>query len=298
MSHYEANLLADNQLWIPGQNYSLEAEYPTPTQQELCDLWQDYTGADAVVPTPNGIYGAMQPPEAPPTSYVSVDACEVVRATNLGIIGAQRSADHMLQNPIRSIHCYGEGCTYEESYADIQTLAQVLIDGDFIEPIEGIDQMRDMMQRWRSMGAYIVANTSTLPGCEPGTIRFFDRYLPGAFDAILLPRNHNSERHLATKGDVAAALALTTEQAGFGDKAPSTRLEREVTAIHIDDKPCHNVAFREAMSAIGASVCTLQPMYPSHHEADQMSIRTATPLEAFRVADVILRQEAPDFANA
>ena len=291
MSHYESTPLAANQLWIPGENYALDDEYPTPTQDELRDLWQAYSEPQAVVAPIPGAFGAMRMPDAPPTAYVSLDICEVVRHTNVGIQAVERSGQHMLDNPQKSIHVYGEGCTYQENYADIQTLAQVLIEGDFIEPIDGIDQMRHMLQRWRRAGAYIMANTSTLPGCEPGTIRFFDRFLAGGFDAILLPRNHDSHASMPNKGDVAAITTLATEQAAFGDKTPSERLERPLTAIHIDDKPCHNVAFREKMTAIGAMACTLQPMYPSHHEADQQSIRTATPLQAFQVADAILRVE-------
>lgn len=298
MSHFETTQLAANELWIPGANYAVDGEYPTPTGDELVTLWQGYLGPNAnTAPTP-GIYGAMRIPDAPPTAFVSIDACEVLRHTNVDITRVQRSPEDIAKNPIKSIHVYGEGCGYQDNYADIQTLAQVLIDGDLVRPIEDIDQMSSMMRRWRGMGAYVVANTSTLPGCEPGTIRFFDRYLPGVFDALLLPRNHDSNASMATKGDVAASLALAVEQAGFGDKAPAAHLERELTAIHIDDKPCHNVAFRERMTAIGASVCTLQPMYPSHLEADQKSIRTATPLDAFRVADVILRTEIHQPTNS
>lgn len=298
MSHYEPLPLAANELWIPGQNYSIDAEYPTPSNEELADLWHDYTGPDATVLATPGIFGAMRVPDAPPTSYVSVDACEVIRATNLGIIAAQRSAEHLLKSPVQSIHCYGEGCTYEEDYADIQTLAQVLIEGDLVEPVDGIEQMTETMQRWRQLGAYTILNTSTLPGCEPGTIRFLARYMPGAFDALLLPRNHNSDASLATKGDVAADLTLTVEQMGFRDKTRGTCLERDIPAVHIDDKPCHNVAFREAMHSIGASVYTVQPMYPSHHEADPQSIQTETPLGAFHAADLILSHEMADFTRS
>jgi len=298
MSHYEPIPLTPDQLWIPGENYSIDAEYPTPNSEELADLWHDYTGPDATVLATPGIFGAMRVPDAPPTSYVSVDACEVIRATNLGIIGLQRNAEHIAANPIKSIHCYGEGCTYEENYADIQTLAQVLIEADLIEPVEGVEKMTDMMQRWRRLGAYAVLNTSTLPGCEPGTIRFLKRHMPGAFDALLLPRNHNSDANMLTKGDVAADLTLTVEQMGFRDKTRGTYLERDITAIHIDDKPCHNVAFYEAMDGIGASVYTIQPMYPSHHEADPKSVQTATPLGAFHAADLILSHEAADFVRS
>lgn len=298
MSHYEPIPLAANELWIPGENYSIDAEYPTPTQDELCDLWHDYTGANATVVATPGVYGAMRVPTKLPLAYVSVDACEVLRTTNMDIIAAQRSAEHITDNPIKSIHRYGEGCTYEDNYADIQSLAQVLIGEDLIKPVNGITEIALAMNRWRRMGAYIVANTSTLPGCEPGTIRFFDRYMPGAFDAILLPRNHNSDASLATKGDVAAQLMLATEQAAFQDKAPDMLLRRDVTAVHIDDKSCHNVAFRNSIAALGASVYTVQPVYPSHHEIDPESIRTATPLEAFRLVNTLIRYEARQATNS
>ncbi|HJP96129.1 MAG TPA: hypothetical protein VJ843_02025 [Candidatus Saccharimonadales bacterium] len=288
MSHYEPIPLAVNELWTPGANYSIDGEYPTPTQDELRDLWHDYVGPEATVVSTPGVYGAMHIPEAPPLHYVSVDACEVIRNTNIGVILAQRSPEDLARKRIKSIHRYGEGCSYEDNYADIQSLTQVLINADLIEPVAGIEEISDMMQRWRKMGAYVIFNTSTLPGCEPGTIRFLQRYLPGAGDALLLPRNHDSHKSLPSKGDVAARLALAVEQAVFGDKEPDTELRRDVTAIHIDDKSCHNKAFRVAMTAIGATVHTVQPIYPSHLEVDETSVQASTPLDAFTFTDILM----------
>ena len=147
-----------------------------------------------------------------------------------------------------------------------------------IEPVDGIDEMRTMLQQWRKKGVYTVANTSTLPGCEEGTIDFFKTYLPDAIDGILLPRNYDGTLAF-TKGHAIANV--------IGLLRPSE--SADIVAVHIDDSPHHNIAVREQIGRLGnARVVTFQPEYTSHLPIDEGSIATRTPLDAFRAADRFL----------
>jgi hypothetical protein len=256
-----------DQLWLPNHGMTLDPEFPTPTSDELVRQWQDYSGRQTVAAP--GVFGAINLPEGPVRALASVDLCEVVRNTHLGL----RSLIEMPDEPYSgNIHRYCDG-TPIRTGEDIQTLAQVAMANGCVEPVAGIDEIVDIMREWRENGIYVVANTSTLPGCEPATIDFFRQHMSGAFDGLLLPRNHDGSLPF-TKGHAAAVVttALATQREGL-------------SAIHIDDSPHHNVAFRNEVGRMTGNVRTFQPEYPSHLPPDAGSVITATPLEAFRAAD-------------
>lgn len=264
-----------SELWIPGRDIELHHEYPVPPVEELANYWHEYTGGD--VREAPGVYGAIAMPDAPPRAYASIDVCEILRESHLGL----RSVAEIRSEPYDgNIHRYGDG-TPITSAADITSVLQVLMTNGLIRPTPGVEEMASTMRRWREQGVYIVANTSTLPGCERGTIDFFGAYLPGVFDGLLLPRNHDGTLPL-TKGHAAAnVVAALPPEAG-----------QDVVALHIDDSPHHNIAFRAQVGAFaGAQVATFQPQYPSHLPLDQGSVITPTPLEAFRAADAFLASQ-------
>jgi hypothetical protein len=263
--------LQPNQLWYPGQDFSLSAEYPEPSDQELIELWRDYSDNDAVVSAPN-VYGVLNTPSEPPTSYASIDLCEVVRNTHTGL----RLVEEPLAGELTDIHDYGSKLTIGNG-PDITTVLQVLMHARLIEPVDTIKPITSMLQRWRQDGTYVFANTSTLPGCEAATIEFFKTHMPDAFDGLLLPRNHDSTLPL-TKGVAAAGV--------IGSLSAATA----VRIVHIDDKPPHNTAFHRAFEGQSTvTVATIQPNYPSSYTADQNSIIAADPLSAFQAADAFLR---------
>jgi len=266
--------LAATDLWLPGHDYELNHEYPTATAAELQSRWQQYLPGHELMQLP-GIDGAIRRPTEPPTAYASIDLCEVVRQTSAAIYSVEKPG------PLTShVHPYAEGLTFANAL-DVTTVAQTLIGNQLVPPTAGIHHIASLLQNWRRHGIYVFANTSTSPGCELGTIDFLERYLPGAFDGILFPRNHDGSLPL-TKG-IAAQQLLTA----FGEHG-----KRPISAVHIDDLAHHTIGFRAAVQELpNVTAATFQPVYPSTPGADSGSTQVASPLEAFCAADSFLMSQ-------
>jgi hypothetical protein len=261
-----------NGLWVPGQRMELHDEYPVPAPSELARQWEEYMPGETVEAP--GVYGVLRVPEQPPRAYASVDVCEVLRETHRGLRKVAESHGELYSG---NIHRYGSG-TPIASGEDITSVLQVLMTNALIEPVPGISEIGDILRSWRKERVYVVANTSTLPGYENGTINFFKTYLPDAIDGLLLPRNHTGDLPL-TKGHAAANVIRHFPPEG-----------KEVVAVHIDDTPHHNIAFRRQLGEFeNAQVATFQPEYPSDLPADTESVVVPTPLEAFRAASIFLQ---------
>lgn len=278
------------QLWYPGANIQLDTEYPVPTADELIDAWDGYLQSEAHAAAAPGVYGVVRVPETSPSTFISVDVCEVLRQTHATL----RTVEEPFGQPIPNIHDYCGGMKSVEcnsdlqgKYADIKSIAQVLMGENLIQPVEGIERITSLMQSWREKGVYIFANTSTLEGCEMGTISFFRKYMPDALDGLLFPRNFDGLGKI-TKG-VAAANVVEA----FRDPATET------TAIHIDDLGHHLSAFHLTVGALsGIRVATYQPAYPSVHQPHAESLVTGTPLETFQQLDTYLKESlAPSGAR-
>lgn len=254
---------------MPGVGMHLDDEYPVPSTSELIERWQAYQPEREVVEAP-GVYGVVSIPEEPPETFISLDLCEVLRETHKSLV---RVEDTELVRMPNSIHRYGDGLSIAN---DILPIARVLMSNNLVSPVSDIEDIKDIIHEWRRNGAYVFANTSTLPGCELGTIDFFDKHLKGCFDGILLPRNHDGTLP-ATKGVVARDLVHK-----FHDEQTPT-----IRAIHIDDTPHHNVSFRQEVASFLGSrgvVATFSPAYESHLPADDGSIMAPSPLATFVAA--------------
>lgn len=261
-------------LWIPGKGIELHSEYPVPSQSALRNKWRQYVGSDKDVVDAPGVYGVMRLPDEQPRAYASIDVCEVLRRTRDSI----QLVEEPTPRPFKSVHAYGERLSFDGNSIDIASIAQVLMNNKLVEPVDGIEEIADIMRGWREEGVYSFANTSTLPGCELGTIDFFSEHVPSAFDGLVLPRNHEGKLPL-TKGVTAKNIIQALPPRNG-----------EIVAIKIDDASHHNVAFRKEVGSLPNSrVQTFLPEYPTHYPDDEGSIKTATPLEAFRAADVFLR---------
>lgn len=259
------------QFWVPGRGIELHDEYPVPSAEALQAKWQAYLGEGIKIIAAPGVYGAVRVPEDTPRVYASVDVCEVLRETHLSM----RKVEEPEPKPVQNIHAYADGLSFANS-KDITSVLQVMMTNALVEPVTGIEEIASIVREWRKQGAYVIANTSTLPGCENGTIEFFDEYLPDCFDGILLPRNHDG------------SLPLTKGIAGKNVVELFSPGER-VTAIHIDDSQHHNVSFRNEVGALSDSiVATFLPEYPTHYPIDEGSVVAPTPLAAFEFADRFL----------
>lgn len=268
-------------LWYPGAGINLDTEYPTATTEELIADWRSYLDSpEAKVTEAPGVYGVVRVPNTRPDTFLSVDVCEVFRQTHATL----RTVEEPFGTPILDMHDYCVGMSSIEcntdldgKYADIKTIAQVLIGDNLIQPVDDIDRIASLMRNWREQGVYIFANTSTLEGCERGTINFFRRYMPGTLDGLLFPRNFDG-LGTVTKGVAAAQLIETFR-----------RPDTETTALHVDDLGHHLSAFHLAVGALsGVRIATFQPEYSSTKPLHTESLQTTTPLAAFEQLDAFL----------
>lgn len=262
-------------LWLPGRGMDLSHEYPTPSQAELTEHWQSYAPDAQLVEAP-GVFGVIQVPETLPEVVVSVDVCEVLRQSHASL----RKVEDVTDSPIKdNIFNYRQSL-YSKDDRDVVSIIRVLMNNNLVMPVEDIDKIAALMQDWRSQGAYIVANTSTLPGCEPATIDFFNTYLPDCFNGLLLPRNHDGTQPL-TKG-VAIKNLIEKFRADFGS-VPKL-------AMHIDDAPHHQHGFiREHESETDYQVATFAPYYKLDVEHPATTSIGETPYETFRIAHQFIR---------
>lgn len=262
-------------LWVPGRGMDLSHEYPTPNQAELTELWQSYAPEAKLVEAP-GLFGVIREPEALPEVVVSVDVCEVLRQSHASL----RNVEDVTNSPIEGNVFNYRQSLFSRDDRDVMSIIRVLMNNNLVMPVEDIDKIASVMQTWRSQGVYVVANTSTLPGCEPGTIDFFNTYLPDCFDGLLLPRNHDGTLPL-TKG-VAIKNLIEKFRADFGH-GPKL-------AMHIDDAPHHQHGFiREHETATDYTVATFAPYYKLDVEHPAMTSIGETPYETFRIAHQFIR---------
>jgi len=279
-----------SQLWLPGQEMRLfgSNEYPVPLPHELEAAWAAYVG-EAAIATP-GVYGAtrLPNPNNPPNAVLSVDLCEVVRETGAGV----RTIEEPDLRPGSSqdsnspcAHHYGEGLSVHNQI-DAASVVTVLMNGDYIEPVKDIGYIHAILASCRKLGIFVVANTSTLPGCELATIRFMKRNLPNAFDGLLLPRNHDNSSPL-TKG---VAVRMLIDRLLFKPSTPENRFPTSpLTVVHVDDVSEHNRNFHRAFEKRDdVGITTIQPLRPSCFPLDEGSIHTPNSLDAFRTAATLL----------
>lgn len=263
----------EQKLWYPG--IDLETEYPTPESEELVSLWEGYAKVPSLAV--EGVFGAYTPPESEVRAIVSFDMCEVVRDTIVAI-------DHATGlEPIRR-NLYSEGTWFsaEKMGQDyernvITSIARVLMDADLVEPADDIFDIALYMLKWREAGVYNIANTSTLPGCEPGTIRFLSENMPGCLQGILLPRNHDGKGRL-TK---AQSLSVWGDEAGIDVHA--------IPIVKIDDLPFHLNGFIEHFTDHEAMACFM----PAHSDnvAPTEEMHCNNTLDAVKKTDDFLRNQ-------
>lgn len=250
-----------NPLWYPGLN--LDIDYPIASDEELVEAWEAYSDKPAVAV--QGAYGVYNLIDSPVQAVASVDLCEVVRDTVVGLdklIGGQQ---------IRRSN-YSEGAWYEalsrgKDYeaSVVVSVVQVMMNEGLVEPVEEIDMIARHLKNWRANGIYCIANTSTLPGCELGTIKHtLERDLPGCFDALVLPRNHDGQGKITKAG----ALSLLASEAKID--------LLNVPRVHIDDNSHHVLGFQQHDAGVEVFV----PRHGSNGDTPP-SAHCTTPLEAF-----------------
>ncbi len=238
-----------------------------PSSDQLADMWQDIMGEPAKII--DGLLGVMHIPNG--TKYhslISVDLCDVVRKTCESFMSLEglevEAAGHE--------YSYGRPFGIHGDDEIIKKIVQGIMVQDLVEPVDNIEEIHEILLDMRQSGAIIMANTSTLPGCERATLKFMNTYLKDAFDGILLPRNHDGNGKI-TKG--MAKIAVYKEIELLDGHAHIRHTQ------HIDDAPHHIRGSREAAQELGiTNHFDATPLYPWNRDHTDMN-HTETPLEAF-----------------
>lgn len=266
-------------LWVPNRRMELHDEYPVPTPERLREKWQQYVGEGTIESTSH-IFGVLRKPDKQPRAYASIDLCEVVRYTHKSL----RRVEEESPPASLDISNYAEGLSFGKEKGkpnpDVVSVVQVLMNNDLVPPVEDIKEIATIAKDLKEKGVYFIANTATLPGCEEATIDFFSQHMPGVFDALVLPRNHDGKDKNKTKG-IAAKGVIELIHPG----------NEPIIAAKIDDCQHHLDSFEQEVGGLpNSTVATFRPEYPTQEEVengrDRMNIRS---LEEFKAMDIFFR---------
>ena len=97
----------------------------------------------------------------------------------------------------------------------VQLILQEFMHHDHVPPMSLNTAIGSMLRKWRNDGVYVIANTSTLPGCELSTIRFLDEVYPGCTQGILLPRNHDGLGKITKMQALEATKQAISRESGY-----------------------------------------------------------------------------------
>lgn len=255
-------------LWTPGE--SLDDKYPILTSEELREQWTNYLRVSDAIGT-NAVLGAYSSDLKNIETIVSVDLDEVIRDThgNIAKISGKTHQD------IEHIGQYSKILGVDKGGEVEITMA--LMNQTKISPVDDYFKIALIMQKWRNKGVAIIANTSTLPGCEKVTVDFLDHNFPGAFDGIVFPRNHDGTGPM-TK---AKALESVIEQTNSSESINHI--------IHIDDAPHHveqMIVHHDKFP--NRTFSGLIPLYVGYDAYPSEATLGSNPLECFEIADRLL----------
>ena len=215
------------------QAYIAGLTHPEATHQAtITDLqrwWADMYGVPNahIIEGSLGVIGPLSSHASDMSGVVSVDLCDVLRTSgeDYGRLFDVKSFEEIYTqwgwyNP------HSEKGIGSDVLSPLVTGMMVL---DGVQPVPEAAQIKEILLRMKQKGIIILANTSTLEGCEPSTIRFLKTYFDGCFDGILLPRNPYGTTTV-TKGSILRdAIYLIHELQG----------QHLMFVAHIDDSPTH-----------------------------------------------------------
>ena len=238
-------------LWVPGK--SLDPEFRPATSEKLQSQLSNMLG-NVETTGVDGVLGAIRVPRPGENirGIVSLDLCEVVRKTAFALSttagkgyhgrtymdGLWDVPEHIVAEITQQFDNPDDPDTQQaiheaigRNYVDptVRAIVQVMVNGGHIKPVEGFEEIADMLTSWRESGLYVVANTSVAAGCEEKTNEFLDENFPNGVDGSVFPGNHDG------KGRIKKADAL-----GFVVKKLESYGQRPRHLFIVDDTPRHN----------------------------------------------------------
>lgn len=169
----------------------LDAHLEVPSLAELASAWHTYHGESDLITLEDHMFGVCERPEEKPSVIISLDLCEIVRQTGPSLTRIYSHDTPSIEDGYGVY--YGDEVLGDDTQQAREILLPNLMHLDHVVPVPFSDAITAFMQRWRKRGAYIIANTSTLPGCELSTVRFLSEHYPQTTRGILLPRNHDGQ---------------------------------------------------------------------------------------------------------
>ena len=254
----------------------LNPEYRAITSEELVADWEVLSEQPAQ--PIEGVLGVLTPPAQEPRSLLSVDLCDVLRHTG---------HDYRQAIGLPPVYTHDYLGDVQTDGRDIYTSTiQRLMNDGLVGVTTDIGAIGAILRDLRRDNTLVIANTSTLVGCERATIdeRFMATHLNGCFDGIVFPRNFDGT------GPMTKALAATMvlDQVGLDS--------RIIPVVHIDDAPHHIRAFRDTF----ADNPRLGLFMPAHegnkHNVGLRQYLVDTALQGFEAAAQHITQYREDVA--
>ncbi len=232
----------------------LESHLEVPTLEELSIAWQKYHQAEPIA-LQDGLFGILELPKENPRAIISLDLCEVLRETGPAVtrMYSHNDADFLHDYGIY----YGDSVLGSDAQGARSVLFPHLMHMNSVRPVPFSEAITAFMHRWRENGVHIIANTSTLPGCEVSTVRFLSEQYPRTAQGILFPRNHDGKGTTTKAAILQHAKERITTETGFDLSHTPT--------IAIEDAHHHAVGYIDAPS----ETHVIMPAYSWNTDLDE-----------------------------
>jgi hypothetical protein len=222
------------QLWTPETHP--RHLYEAPHREELKAFWYERHSHDSLLELPEEIYGVCRRPDTTPVAIASIDLCEVVRETALSIARMKNGDIEHFVHDENEIVDYGASHVGLNEDGLLGSIIQELMEMEHVPPVPYGEAIASVLRTWRAQHVYVVANTSTLEGCELTTVKFLAEHYPDCFDGVTFPRNHDGN------GKITKAQALDAVYQAIGYEGHDIQ---NVPAVMVEDTSHHAKAFRE-----------------------------------------------------
>ena len=194
-----------------------------PDSYELLDTWNAFHANADMVTLPQ-MLGVCELPTEQPSAVISLDLCEVLRETGPSIT-RMYTAETDTTSHDYGVY-YGDGYLGSREQVSRELMLPQLMGAQAVKAVPFAESIQALLQRWRRAGVYVIANTSTLPGCEQSTTEFLAQHYADSLRGILFPRNHDGEGVLTKAGILSQAKQTIYDYTGFSlNNTPTIAIE-------------------------------------------------------------------------
>ena len=234
---------------------------------ELARDWAQHHGIhmDNLMTTDEPLAVLRRPNEhEQPKAVLSLDRDEVLHRTGGACIAyytGDVSWNERLTNRYDQAGIEGDG--------SIDASVRYVTNNDLALPVTDYLQVRDELHELRAAGAYIVATTAIITGCEQAVVRSLAQYYDGCFDGVIFSRGHlevgSTKPRSLTRALGAVGIAL-----------------QDMAVGHVDDSSRHVRGFLDNREQFG-SVHLAMPICEGEPLDSELDIyRTDTTHEAIK----------------